>query len=180
MESNELNEYEKLKCEFESSSFRKKLLKEFDKKCCNCGSDELVEYHHIVPLSLGGTNNLTNIAPLCYDCHKKAHGCNKIRDILHSKHGGRPKIKPPHNYQDILWKYIYGDIGMLECKNQLGLSKTTKIQDVWFYKEFLLKNKIVSHQNKIDILVSKNGIIPKGKNIAYIEYSNGKIENKFS
>jgi hypothetical protein len=69
---------------------------------------------------------------------------------------------------------------MQECKNQLGLSKTTKIQDVWFYKEFLTQNKIVKHQNKIDILVSKNGSIPKGRNIACIEYVNGKIENKFS
>ena len=34
--------------------------------CANCGSSESIEYHHIVPLALGGTNRITNFAPLCH------------------------------------------------------------------------------------------------------------------
>ena len=43
-------------------------------KCVNCGSDENIQLHHVVPLVLGGTNNIDNIVPLCEDCHSKIHG----------------------------------------------------------------------------------------------------------
>jgi len=41
--------------------------------CINCGSDENIEYHHVIPLSIGGRNVLSNIQPLCYECHSKLH-----------------------------------------------------------------------------------------------------------
>ncbi len=31
------------------------------------------EAHHIVPISKGGTNDLSNLKTLCYHCHKKEH-----------------------------------------------------------------------------------------------------------
>lgn len=31
------------------------------KNCCNCGASENIEYHHIVPLFLGGKDVITNI-----------------------------------------------------------------------------------------------------------------------
>ena len=39
--------------------------------CCNCGADvgDAIEYHHIVPLSGGGNDIMSNLAPLCPDCH---------------------------------------------------------------------------------------------------------------
>jgi len=30
--------------------------------------------HHIIPLSKGGRNVLSNLIPLCEDCHSKTHG----------------------------------------------------------------------------------------------------------
>lgn len=46
----------------------------FEHKCYNCGSTtDALELHHIVPLSLGGTNNPTNIVPLCEKCHGLIH-----------------------------------------------------------------------------------------------------------
>lgn len=42
--------------------------------CSNCyGKDDLV-IHHIVPLAVGGTNNLTNLSRLCSKCHSRIHG----------------------------------------------------------------------------------------------------------
>lgn len=42
-------------------------------KCVNCGAESNLHLHHIVPLSLGGTNNIDNIVPLCEECHSKVH-----------------------------------------------------------------------------------------------------------
>lgn len=42
-------------------------------KCVNCGK-KAEHYHHIIPRSLGGTDNETNLAALCNACHGKLHG----------------------------------------------------------------------------------------------------------
>jgi DNA-binding NarL/FixJ family response regulator len=41
--------------------------------CCNC-SQTADQVHHIVPLSRGGRDVLSNVASLCADCHGQAHG----------------------------------------------------------------------------------------------------------
>ena len=52
--------------------------------CCNCGETTDLEYHHIVPLSLGGNNILTNYCCLCYRCHSLLHYGEK-KNISHSE-----------------------------------------------------------------------------------------------
>ena len=42
-------------------------------ECGNCKSNKNLHVHHIVPLSRGGSNNLSNLRTLCEDCHKKLH-----------------------------------------------------------------------------------------------------------
>ena len=42
-------------------------------KCVNCGKPA-EHYHHIIPRSLGGTDNKTNLVALCNACHGKLHG----------------------------------------------------------------------------------------------------------
>lgn len=37
--------------------------------CFDCGSNDKIEYHHVVPETLGGTKTL----PLCLICHGKVH-----------------------------------------------------------------------------------------------------------
>jgi hypothetical protein len=41
------------------------------KKCGKCGSTENLELHHMIPMSLGGTNDENNLIWLCNKCHKK-------------------------------------------------------------------------------------------------------------
>lgn len=68
--------------------------------CEKCGSTEDIQVHHIIPLSLDGTNDTSNLISLCYKCHKEEHkenhseltkmGIQKakeapIKDILISK-----------------------------------------------------------------------------------------------
>lgn len=54
------------------------------RKCCNCGSEEDLEYHHVIPLSMGGNNTISNLCCLCYSCHSLIH-FGKIKNINHSE-----------------------------------------------------------------------------------------------
>lgn len=50
-----------------------------DKYTCqgyNCNKKERLNVHHIVPVSLGGKNKLTNLVTLCIECHQKTHNSN--------------------------------------------------------------------------------------------------------
>ncbi len=45
-----------------------------DKVCTKCRSTKILQAHHIVPLSKGGTNRLHNLKLLCKSCHQNVHG----------------------------------------------------------------------------------------------------------
>jgi 5-methylcytosine-specific restriction endonuclease McrA len=53
---------------------RQVIYKRDNYRCVNCGSVNVeLHAHHIVPLSLGGTNAMTNLVTLCRDCHEILH-----------------------------------------------------------------------------------------------------------
>ena len=41
--------------------------------CMVCGGKEKVEIHHIIPLYLGGKNEMDNLDLLCNSCHLETH-----------------------------------------------------------------------------------------------------------
>ena len=47
--------------------------KQIGLECCNCGSKNNLEYHHIVPIALGGLDDISNICCLCNQCHHLIH-----------------------------------------------------------------------------------------------------------
>ena len=51
-------------------------------KCCNCGSEKDLQYHHIVPTELGGNDILSNMCCVCGECHHKIH-FGKSKNIDH-------------------------------------------------------------------------------------------------
>lgn len=59
------------------------------RECGNCGSKCDLTIHHIVPITFGGTNRLTNLVRLCTVCHSKAHGgmtfIDKAKDVMRDK-----------------------------------------------------------------------------------------------
>jgi 5-methylcytosine-specific restriction endonuclease McrA len=50
---------------------RMKVFARDDNACRSCGSKESLEVDHIIPVALGGYEDLDNLQTLCYDCHKK-------------------------------------------------------------------------------------------------------------
>ena len=55
-------------------SIRSAAVEARDRVCTNCGSSRTLQAHHVVPLSKGGTNKLTNLKLLCERCHRREHG----------------------------------------------------------------------------------------------------------
>lgn len=134
--------------------FKKNLVEKLGTKCVNCGSEICIEYHHIVPLTLGGTNNITNIVPLCYGCHEIVHGIKDIRLIRRTKKSGRKRIIPD-NYEEPIERYLNGDIGRKECEKLLGLNNTTKLTDKMYFRDYLKDRGIVSYKNRVDMINCK-------------------------
>lgn len=54
----------------------------YEGKCAICGFDEVVEIHHIVPRSLGGTDEPSNVIVLCPNHHALVdRGLLRIKDL---------------------------------------------------------------------------------------------------
>ncbi|WP_195945884.1 HNH endonuclease signature motif containing protein [Paraclostridium bifermentans] len=144
--------YKKLRTEFSKGSFRKNIKKELGSKCVNCDSEENIEYHHIVPLKNGGTNRLSNIVPLCENCHYKAHDISTFKN----KNGGRPKAIEFEDAEKILSMYYNLKIGTKKTKELLGLSATNKSTFPRLKKQYEEKYGIKNFYNNIDLLASQN------------------------
>ena len=145
--------YKKKRLVFTRPSFRKKVIDKKGGICCNCGRLEEIQYHHIVPLINGGTNKLTNIVPICQECHSKAH--DKKYTSLGENHG-RPKLISFQEAEHILSEYFNLKIGTKEAKEKLGMSENNK--STWFKltKEYKKKHNIKNFRNNIDLLNSQN------------------------
>ena len=148
--------YEALKKEFKSTKFRNHMKDSLPNECTVCGNSDCVEYHHIVPLRLGGTNSLKNIIPLCHSCHEKAHGAQTIRRDYKSLDTGRKRKLPDEQAEKILKDYFLGKIGKQQAEQAFGCSnKYSKLNDTQAYKDFKKAHGIVRNRNLIDIRAAK-------------------------
>lgn len=53
---------------------REQIFSQCGRRCENCGNRKMLQVHHKVPLSRGGTNKIYNLKVMCVTCHQKAHG----------------------------------------------------------------------------------------------------------
>ena len=60
-------------------------------KCLLCGRRQIEHYHHIVPRSQGGSENINNYAGLCLKCHDKVHQDETAKGKLQAKKKGIQK-----------------------------------------------------------------------------------------
>lgn len=175
-------EYRQLRIQFNTPSFKKRLREEHGCRCYNCGSSIDVQYHHIVPLAVGGTNSINNIVPLCYSCHSLVHGAKeaiKKRQLVNS---GRKRKEAPDDYENILDDYLYGNIGTKECMSKLGMPKSAKLTEQWFYKEYFRENGIKSIKNRVDMWSTKKCRNTDHSNswVSKIFYTNGTVKIVFT
>lgn len=167
--------YEKLKREFRTPSFRDRMVKEVGCKCYNCGltnSEDIIEYHHVVPLVLGGTNSMSNIVALCRKCHSLAHGAKDVRKINKKepgRMGGRPKFKPAEDYKSTIDRFIRGEIGKSECQVLVGM-KAGKLNDMDFYHEYLKELGIIHMRNLVDAIRTE---CEENRVVSYIIFTDG-------
>lgn len=129
-------------------------IEKLGKQCANCKTCENIEYHHIVPLKLGGTNNISNIVPLCHACHEAAHqGRYMLNYRDNPKAGGRPnKVVLTEETEMIFWRFYKQEIGAKELFSLLGLKNkvTRSVKEIPAYIEFLRKHNLEHRKNLVD------------------------------
>jgi len=144
-------------------------------KCANCGTTEDVHYHHIVPLSIGGTNAVTNMVPLCQQCHYLVHhGVRLDLTVLKKMVGGRPRCLPTDEMKKAWVDYIYCRIPRCELERVLG--HTRRSQAKWM-SDILESEKIDQFHNNIGCRLAKGGEIRPGQRTGWIRFkeSSGRI-----
>lgn len=166
--------YEELRHEWDTSTALRKIVKNVcGTECGNCGSDEGVEYHHVVPLKLGGTNKTSNIVALCHQCHCAAHYGRHMREYQNKNICGRPSTEIDEEYFEA---YIHGMIGTSELKRYTGVPEKTHIADMAAFKRFKKKHDIDKMRNYIDVKIKNRGYIEDGEEVGYIKYKNGTVK----
>lgn len=155
---------------------RTRLIQMHGDRCINCGSPDEIEWHHVVPLAVGGYDVDTNLVPLCYSCHKAVtHQTLILATKGRPVHSGGRKRTVPDNYKEIIDEYLHGNIGKSECIKQLGLGKNNRLTDNVWFKEYIHELEIKRHRNQVD-LVHVNGCLVPGRDVGFIEYTDGRVE----
>jgi len=168
--------YEELKREFTSPTFRAMIKNTLGTSCYNCGSSESVEYHHVVPLKLGGTNRLSNIVPLCHKCHKAAHNGQHITHYAdYSNATGRPPKVPDEEAFKAYDLLVDGQIGNKKLKQMLNLRNSTHPNATAQYKRYLAARGIKSIRSNFDVgLTLSCETFVDGRVIGYVVYESGE------
>lgn len=169
-----MTEHQRLRKEFQAARFHRQLPEKCGTECANCGDPENIEYHHVVPLEVGGTNAFTNIVPLCRTCHMKIHMEHFARARKNAKLkivAGRKRMCKD-GYEEVLDLYFRCKIAKSECKKRLGVNGNF-VDTVWF-NEYKRKAGILKYRNNIDIINCKtNNGVRDGKKLGYILYDDG-------
>lgn len=165
----------KVREEFRNPVFRKMLQKELPCKCQYCGSSKELEYHHLVPIGLGGDNRLSNIIPLCHAHHMAiTHGGTMENYRDNTNRGGRPTTVPFTEAEEYIDMYVRGEIGTKCLRSKLKMGESSKLKDNALYKRYVARYGIVSLKNHIDLLTScRAGGIKKRSVLVTIDYANG-------
>ena len=163
-----------------SYAHRASMVKVFGKICKNCGSDKNIEYHHIVPISLGGQDKIDNIVALCGKCHKAAHHGRHMSQYIDFSNSGRKRNVDKDRAFEVMDMYLHGEIGTKKCKELLGYSESCTLKNLVCVKEYMHENSIRDFKNTIDVAATtgSDGLYD-GRIVGYVKYVDGLINHIF-
>lgn len=145
--------------------FYQRMKEEHGTRCRICGASPVV-YHHLIPLSDGGTNESGNIIALCTRCHKLVHGCRDRKGYTDKYGGGRPQ-KRVKDWEKILLQWANSEIGTAEAKRKLCLSPNTHLTDIKWVKEYLQSCGIKKVHNTVDVKTSKQLYYERNRQVGH-------------
>ena len=129
------------------------------RKCYNCGSTDSIEYHHVVPVCVGGKNVITNVVPLCHACHFAAH---TGRDLTEYKrrtgrlNGGRKPNVSDHDAFIALDLLAAGKIGIRKCKKMMNIAERTEPKVTSQYKKWAAARGVSNLRNTLDTAITNS------------------------
>lgn len=119
---------------------RAEVLEIFGNECEICGfyNEKILEIHHILPLSKGGSNNWDNLSVLCPNCHRTIHF------ILNSNRPLKDLEKLP-----IYFGYRFGNFLEVLSKCNTARIKQNEIEKI------ILRQKIINLKNKEKLITKE-------------------------
>ncbi len=83
-------------------TIRNRTLERDNRECVNCGAGSNLVVHHIVPISNQGTNQMSNLATLCRDCHQAAHNHRQRDNVSSSNQSTRRSLHTTIEISNVL------------------------------------------------------------------------------
>ena len=171
-------ERSRLRNESTTKGFRNAVIKIYGDACISCGSKENIEFHHVLPLILGGGNVPSNVVPLCHACHKAVHTGQHMSHYTNPKGtGGRKSFidNDPEicKYFDM---YISGEIGRMKLAELTGYTHRSMTKGLPAFRKYLASKGIADMKNTVDVAGATSGLF-EGKRVGFVKYTDGRVED---
>ena len=139
-------------------------------RCVNCGSTEEIEFHHIVPLYVGGTNRPENIVPLCASCHHAMHYGIRIDEHMRRRKacGGRPSKEISDDGRDALAQYMWGQIPKTVACKAIGVARIDQCRPMRCVKEIMDSRGVEKFKNNLEVKLVLHGSVKEGDEVGWI------------
>lgn len=122
---------------------RKSVMKRDDYKCSSCGSTSNLTIDHRMPLSLGGTNDLSNLQTLCRDCHEDKHYCNFLDKKFDANDDYGANYRLSNKIQTIIGAVNNKSKVKINYVDREGIKSLRIISPKKIYKGYRYQGKIV-------------------------------------
>lgn len=129
---------------------KRKVSEAWENKCACCCSIDILEFHHIIPKTEGGTDEYDNLILVCACCHAAIH------NRKYTPHSNQANTSIDYELAiPILDDYFSNRIGTKEAKEKLHLSPKTHLSESSVVKRYKREHNIGHFYNKVDLLKSK-------------------------
>lgn len=166
-------------------------------RCVSCDRTDIT-WHHVVPIEIGGADRISNIVPLCHDCHMNVHLQKSLTERMASArssmgHFGGRKRSVPDNYKELLNDYVFCRIGKKELSKRWGVTVTSRkdptkqvpvdmvrLTGKSWYRDYLKELGIEKVDNCVDFTEDKRNprtLIREGEYVGTITYKDGRVED---